>query len=164
MWGVEGCRYYGFLALFLGFCQMHVPVLVIVDAYMAQGQDGSEQVEKVRRRRRMLLVAISFLVCLFFGAVPLFAWTPIDFEPGGLSCSVYQETPDMAYMTYIGGCFLFFELIPLTFALFCKSRTTEEAVIKTNSYKVTKSNKMKRIKKIDKLIILKWIRVFLIVL
>ena len=124
MWGQLGCSYYGFLALFLGFCQMHVPVLMILDAYLIQS-DPKYGANKDKNRKTLVLV--SFLLSLFFGAVPLLAWTPMGFEPSGLSCSVYQEKANMGYISYIMSCFFVFEFIPLAIVAYCMSQQSQES-------------------------------------
>ena len=123
MWGSMGCTFYGFLALFLGFCQMHVPVLMMLDTYFAQ---NDPQYETNKHKKRKLLIAISFSICLFWGTVALLGWTPITYEPSGLSCTVYQAKPDGAYIAYIMCCFTCFEFVPLLIVGFCKSQNKEE--------------------------------------
>ena len=108
---------------------MHVPVLILLDTYFSQ---NDPQYEANKDKKRKLLILISFSLSLFWGGVPLLGWTPMTFEPSGLSCAVYQATPDMAYISYIMCCFVFFELIPLAIVGFCKSQNKEE----TQSLKV----------------------------
>ena len=99
---------------------MHVPVLLIIDHFY---EENILEYDKVRESKRKLLVLISFLLSLFFGAVPMLGWGgPIGFEPSGLSCAVYHEQPSMSYITYIIACAFVFEFIPLGIVAFCVSQ------------------------------------------
>ena len=140
LWGSLGCKHYGFLALFLGFCQMHVPVLMLVDTYFSQ---NDPQYEANKEKKRKLLILISFTLSLLWGVVPLLGWTPMTFEPSGLSCAVYQVKPDMAYISYIMCCFVFFEFIPLAIVGYCKSQNKEESQsLKVNLFSLLNNNKI----------------------
>ena len=103
---------------------MHVPVLMMIDKHFEQHDTNYESVVKEKKRR--LMVMISFAICLFWGGLPLLGWTPMTFEPSGLSCAVYQAKPDMFYISYITFCFLFFEFIPLVIVIFCKVKAKKE--------------------------------------
>ena len=103
---------------------MHVPVLMLLDKHFEQ---NDSQYDKVKESKRKTLIAVSFLLSLFFGAVPLFAWTPMGFEPSGLSCSVYQEKANMGYISYIMSCFFVFEFIPLAIVAYCMSQQSQES-------------------------------------
>ena len=99
---------------------MHVPVLMMLDNLY---EENDIEYDKVRESKRKLLLLISFLLSLFFGAVPMLGWGgPISFEPSGLSCAVYHEKPEMSYITYIIACFFVFEFIPLGIVAFCVSQ------------------------------------------
>ena len=115
---------YGFLALFLGFCQMHVPVLMILDKHFEQN-DADYDAKRDKTRKSMVIA--SFVVCLLFGTVPLLGWTPMTFEPSGLSCSVYDANASVRYISYIVSCFFVFELIPLIIVAYCKIKAMRQS-------------------------------------
>ena len=103
---------------------MHVPVLMMLDKHFEQNDAAYESAVKEKKRKLMLF--ISFALCLFFGTIPFFTWTPMNFEPSKLSCSVYNENPDMGYITYIMTCFVFFELLPLIIVTYCKVKAKKD--------------------------------------
>jgi hypothetical protein len=96
-----------------------VPVLILLDSYFAS---NDSQYDKIKDGKRKTLIAVSFLISLFWSCMPLIGITPLTFEPSGLSCSVYQENPTMAYMAFIFCCFICFEIGPLCIVGFCKSQ------------------------------------------
>jgi hypothetical protein len=111
---------------------MHVPVLMMLDTYFSQ---KDPQYEKNKHKKRMILIGISFFLSFFWGVMPFSGWTPMTFEPSGLSCSVYQAKPNGAYKAYIMCCFTCFEFVPLLIVGFCKSQNKEE----NQSIKVNKN-------------------------
>ena len=115
IWGSYGCSYYGFLALFLGFCQMHVPVIIMLDKHFEQVDPDYE--EDTKQTKRIIMVGVSFLISLFFGTIPLFTWTPMTFEPSYLSCSVYDAKPGIGYISYIWATLIIYEIIPLVLVI-----------------------------------------------
>lgn len=124
LWGAGGCSWYGFLALFLGFCQMHVPVLILLDSHFAQ---NDSQYETNKDKKRLTLIIFSCLISLFWGIIPVFGAPPLNFEPSGLSCAVYDEKGGQLYTAYIICCFFFFELGPLCIVGYCKSQEKAES-------------------------------------
>ena len=103
---------------------MHVPVLMMLDKHFEQNAAADESAVKEKKRKLMLF--ISFALCLFFGTIPFFTWTPMNFEPSKLSCSVYSENPDLGYISYIMTCFFFFEFLPLTIVTYCKVKAKKD--------------------------------------
>ena len=102
---------------------MHVPVLVLLDTHFAQ---NDSQYETVKNKKRQTLIAVSFLISLFFGSIPLLGFPPMGFEPSKLSCAVYDEKGSGLYAAYILLCFLFFEFGPLCLVGFCKLQSKPE--------------------------------------
>lgn len=123
VWDAAGCAWYGFFALFLGFCQMHVPVLILLDTHFA---NTDPQYETKKDKKRLILIAVSFLISLFWGITPVFGLPPLNFEPSGLSCSVYDEKGGTLYTMYIICCLFFFEIIPLGLVVYCKAQSKPE--------------------------------------
>ena len=111
------------MALFLGFAQMHVPTLMILDSYFAQ---NDPQYETNKKNKRTIMLVISFLLSLFWGVTPLFGWPKMTFEPIKLSCAVYEANPDMLYIIYILCCLFFFEIGPLLIVIYCKVYTKDK--------------------------------------
>ena len=115
-----GCGYYGFWTLFLGFIQMYVPIMMILDDYFEQ---MDEQYETNKFGKRKFMIIFSVLVSLFWGGAPLFGWSRMDYEPSGLSCSVYENKPGMGYLLYMIICVAFYEIAPLCLVIFCMVQT-----------------------------------------
>ena len=137
IWDSYGCSYYGFLALFLGFCQMHVPVIIMLDQHFERVDPDYE--EDVKRRRRIIMVIVSFVISLFFGVMPLFTWTPMTYEPSYLSCSVYQAKPDWGYISYIWASLIVYEIIPLALVIWIviiskKNKSDSKISIRVNAF------------------------------
>ena len=105
---------------------MHVPVLMMIDKHFEQHDTTYES--EVKEKKRKLMVLISFGICLFWGVVPIFGWTPLAFEPSNLSCAVYQANPDKAYISYIMCCFFFFEFLPLAIVGYCKLNAKKDEI------------------------------------
>ena len=102
--------------LFLGFIQLHVPIMAIVDMYFSQN-DSEYETTKTDKRKKMII--FSVLISLFAGVTPLFGWPKMDFEPTGLSCSAYENKPGNGYLTYMIFCMMFFEIVPFMISVFC---------------------------------------------
>ena len=116
LWGDIGCSYYGFWTLFLGFIQMYVPIMAILDNYF---ELSDPQYELCRNRRRKKMILFSVLCSLFWGAAPLFGWSQMDYEPTGLSCSIYENKPGFGYMLYMLINVTFYEVVPFFIVLYC---------------------------------------------
>lgn len=103
---------------------MHVPVLILLDNHFAQ---NDPQYQTNKSKKRQTIITVSFFISLFWGSLPLLGLTPLTFEPSYMSCSVYQENPNTAYIVYIMCCFFFFELGPLGIVVYCKTNTKPES-------------------------------------
>jgi hypothetical protein len=115
-----GCGYYGFWTLFLGFIQMYVPIMLILNDYFEQ-TDGQYEANQFSKRRYMIM--FSVLVSLFWGAAPLFGWSRMDYEPTGLSCSIYENKPGTGYLLYMIINVTFYEIAPFFLVVFCVVKT-----------------------------------------
>ena len=121
---------------------MHVPVILILDEYFAH---TVSRYEVHREHTRKSMLAIAFLLALFFGGVPLFAWTPMTFEPSSLSCSVYQADPDFGYLTYMIATMVVYELVPMASVIFCYCSLKKSTAKKRISTRVITSTRLFKI-------------------
>ena len=94
--------------------------MMVLDDYFEQ---TDEQYETNKFGKRKYMIIFLVLVGLFLGGAPLFGWSRMDFEPSGLSCTVYENKPGMGYMIYIITCFVIYEIGPFFLVAFCIVRT-----------------------------------------
>ena len=118
---------------------MHVPVIMMLDKHYEQVDPDYE--DETKLHKRWLMLAISFVVSLFFGAVPLFAWTPMTFEPSGMSCSVYQARTDLGYTSYIWATLIVYEIVPIMLVIILlvnakRANKNESISLKVNDEKI----------------------------
>ena len=94
--------------------------MLILDDYFEQTDD---QYETSQFSRRRYMIIFSVLASLFWGAAPLFGWSQMDYEPSGLSCSIYENKPGMGYLIYMILCVTFHEIVPFCIVVFCVVKT-----------------------------------------
>jgi hypothetical protein len=109
------------VALIFGFNAICVPLMLALDEFFTKNEPGYDQ-NKNHTRIKMILA--TFVSGCFWGLSPLFGWSKIDFEPSGLSCTVWEPKPKSPYVLYIVLCVLFYFLMPV-FVMICSKR--EEA-------------------------------------
>ena len=117
---------------------MYVPIMLILDDYY---DATDEQYEVNKFEKRKCLIKYAVLISLFWGAAPLFGWSRMDFEPTGLSCSIYENKPGFGYFSYLIVNVTFYEIGPLCLVMYCIIKTKNELkslnrVLKLIFYKI----------------------------
>jgi hypothetical protein len=133
-WSDFWCQYYGSVALIFGFNAMSVPLMLALNEFFKK---NDAHYEEKKHTQISLMICASVVSGCFWGLAPLFGWSKIDYEPSGLSCTVWEEKPTAGYALYMILCFSFYFLIPLFVMIFSKGNSKPAHNFNQRTYKET---------------------------
>ena len=96
--------------------------MLIVDAYYKENLPAYTDPETKAEKRSSMIRYVTYC-CLFWGGVPLLGWSRMDYEPSGLSCSVYEYKPSIGYFSYMCSTMIIYEIVPFIILIFCRIGT-----------------------------------------